>query len=91
MSLRTIDALASLSNTILIVHTLEFRFSSDVSGLICEFVEILLCGFGGKITPNVIGDKSVTLNNCSLLEIHLFLDWLTRRDLIDMWFRLVLV
>ena len=52
-------------------------------------MEFLLCGFGGKITPKVIGDKSVAWNNCSLFENNLFLDWLTRQDLIDTYFELV--
>ena len=43
----------------------------------------------GKITLKVIGDKSVALNNCSLFENNLLLGWLTRHDLIDMWFKLV--
>ena len=56
-----VDALAPLSNNILIVHTLEFLFSSKFTGLIWEFVEILPRSFGGKITPKVIGDKSIEL------------------------------
>ena len=47
--------------------------------------------FGGKVTPKVIGDKSVAFNHCSLFEINLLLGWLRRRDLIDMWFKLVLI
>ena len=43
-------------------------FSSEVPGLFGEFVKFLPLGFGGQITPKVIGDKSVALNNCSLFE-----------------------
>ena len=68
-----IYALAPLSNNILIVHSGEFRFSSKVPGLIWEFVEILPRGFGGRITPKVIGDKYVALMNCSPFEFNLFL------------------
>ena len=59
MSLRTIDILAPLSNHILIVRSLDFLFSSEVPGIIREFVEILPLSFGGKITPKGIGNKSV--------------------------------
>ena len=72
MFLRTIDALAPLSNNILIVHTLAFLFSFEVSGLIWKFVEILPRSFGGENIPKEIGDKSVTSNNFSLFEINLF-------------------
>ena len=82
-SLRTIDALAPLSNKILIVSTLEFRFSSEVPGLFWEFVEISPRSFGGKITPKVMGDKSVAFIDYLLFEFHKLLGWLTRRDLID--------
>ena len=61
-------------------------FSFKVPGLFWEFVEFLPCRFRGKITTKVIGDKSISLNNCSLFDINLFLGWLTSRDLIDMWF-----
>ena len=71
----------------MIVRTLEFLFLSEVPGLIWEIVDFLPRGFGDKIIPNVIGDKPVALNNCSLFEINLFLDWLTRQDLIDVWFK----
>ena len=91
MSLHMIDALAPLSNNILIVLTLVYFFLSGVVGLILEFVEILPCSFGDKITPKVIGDKSVALIDCSLFEINLLLGWLTRQYLIDMWFKLVLI
>ena len=33
----------------------------------------------------------MTLNNCSLFKIDLFLGWLRRDDLVDMWFNLVLI
>ena len=56
---------------ILIALTLELRYSSEVTGLIREFVGFLHRGFGGKITPNVIGDKSVALNSCKLFEIKI--------------------
>ena len=79
----------TLSNNMLIVSILECFFSPKVPGLIREFVEILPRGFRDKITPKVIGDKSVVLINCSLNEINLFLGRLTRQDLIDMWFKLV--
>ena len=52
---------------------------------------MLLCSFGGKITPNVKGDKSVEYNDYLLLNFNLFLGWLTRRDVIDMWFKLELI
>ena len=100
LSLRMIDALASLSNNILIVYTLEFSFSSEFTGLIWEFDEILPRSLGGKITPKVIGVKSVELIDCSLFNFYLLLGWLTkstfsscstRRDLVDMWFKLVLI
>ena len=91
MSLSKIDALAPLSNNILTVHSLEFQFSSEVPGLIWEFVEILRRGFRDKITPKLLGYKSVALNNCSIFEIDLFLGWLTGQNLIDMWFKLVLI
>ena len=42
-----------------------------VTKLIWEFDEFLPRGFGGKITPKVIGDKFVALKNCSLFEINL--------------------
>ena len=90
-SLRTIDALAPLSNKVLIACTLEFRFSSEAPGLFLEFVEILLRSLGGKIILKVIGDYSVALIDCSLFEINLLLSWLTRRDLIDMWYKLVFI
>ena len=64
----------------MIVCTLEFLLSSVVPGLIWKLVEFLLRGFGGRIIPKLMGDKFVGLNNCSLLEINLCLDWLTRRD-----------
>ena len=83
-SLRTIDTLAPLSDKILIVRTLEFL-------LIWEFVEFLPRSFGGKITPKVIGDKSVELIDCSFFEIYFLLGWLTRRDQIDIWFTLELI
>ena len=86
-----IDALALQSNNILIVSTLEFSFLSEVTGLIWEFVEILPRSFGGKITLKVICDKSVALIDCSLFEFNFLLGQLTRRDLIDMWFKLVLI
>ena len=89
-SLRTIDALALLSNNILKVCTLLFLLSSEVPGLIFEFVEFLQHGFGVKITLKVIGYKSVALNNCLVFKINLFLGWLTRWDLIDMWFKLAI-
>ena len=38
-----------------------------------------------------MGDKSVELNNCSLISFNFLLGWLTRRDLTDMWFKLVLI
>ena len=60
-SLRTIDSIVPLPYNILIVHTLEFQFSSEVPGLFWEFVKILPRRFGGKIIPKV-GDKSVALN-----------------------------
>ena len=69
-SFHTIDALAPLSNGILILHTLEFLFSYVVPGLIYEFVEFLPSGFSGKITPKVLGNKSVAVNNCSQFEIN---------------------
>ena len=68
-----IDALAPISNNILIVHSLEFLFSSEFTGLIREFVEILQRSFRGKITPKVKGDKSVKLNNCSLFIFNFLL------------------
>ena len=71
MSLRTINAPAPLSNNILIVCALEFRISSEVSRLFWVFINLLPRGFGGKITPKVIGDKFVALKNCSLFEINL--------------------
>ena len=40
-SLRTVDALAPLSNNILIVRALQFLFSSEVTGLFWELVEFL--------------------------------------------------
>ena len=68
-----VDALAPLSNHILIVDTFEFLFSSEVVGLIWEFVEILPHSFGGKITPKVIGDKAVAWKNSSLFEFNFWL------------------
>ena len=78
MSLRTIDALAPLSNKILMVYTLEFLFSSEFTGLIWEFVEILPRCFGGKITPKVIVGRSVEFNNCSLLSLNFY--WVGLQD-----------
>ena len=86
-----IDTLAPLSNNVLIVPTLDFLFSSKVVGLIQELVEILLHSFGGKITPKVIGDKSIELIDCSIFEFNFLLGWHMRQDLIDMWFKLVLI
>ena len=54
-------------------------------------MDFLQRGFGGKITLKVICDKSVALNDCSIFENNSFLDWLMRRDQIDMWFELVLI
>ena len=45
--------------------------------------------FGDKITPKVIGDKSVALNNCSLFETNLLSGWLTRENIIEIYFKLV--
>ena len=56
-SLRTIDALAPLSNDILIVHTLEFRFSSEAPELVCKFVEILPRSLGGKTVKTIKKNK----------------------------------
>ena len=55
------------------------------------YVQILPHNFGGKITPKVIGNKSVALIDCSLFEINSFLGWLTRQDLIDMWIKQVFI
>ena len=46
---------------------------------------------GGIIAPKVIGDKSIALIDCSLFEFNFLLGWLTRQDLIDIWFELVLI
>ena len=54
-------------------------------------MEIFPRGFGGKITPKVIGDKSVELNDYSFFNFNFLLGWLTRQDLIDMWFKLVFI
>ena len=57
---------------------LEFRFTSGVPGLIWEFVEFLLHSFKAYIIPDIIGNKSVEWNICSLLEFDLLMGWLTR-------------
>ena len=62
MLLCMIDALAPQSNNILIVYTSEFLFSSKVTWLIWEYVKFIPRGFGVKITPKVISDKSDTIN-----------------------------
>ena len=67
-----INALALLSNNILIVCTLEFRFSSKITGLFWELGDFLMHSFGGKIRPKAIDNNSVVWNNCSLFEINLF-------------------
>ena len=67
-----IDALISLFNNILIVCILEFLLSSAVPASIWEFIGFLPPGFGGKITPKVICNKSVALNSCLLFEINFF-------------------
>ena len=40
-----------------------------VVGFIRELIEILLRSFGGKITPKVIGDKSVALMDAHYLKL----------------------
>ena len=71
MCLRAIDALAPLSNNILIVCTLGFLFSSLVPGLIWEFVEFLPRRFEGKIISKVMDDKSVIAHYLNLFLIRL--------------------
>ena len=54
------------------VHILEFLFSSEFTGIIGEFVEILPHSFRGNITPKFLGDKSVALIECSRFEINFY-------------------
>ena len=71
--------------------SLKFLFFFKNLGLIQEFVEFLPREFGDKITAKVLGDESVALINCSIFEYKLFLDWLKRQDLIDVWLKPVLI
>ena len=70
----------------MIVHTLVF--SLGFLKLFLLFVGLLPCFFGDKIVLKVIMDKYVVLDFCSK-SIYFLLDWLVRRDLIDIWFKLV--
>ena len=47
--------------------------------------------FRDLIKPKVISDESMAFNNCSLFEINSCFGWQKGRDIIGMWFKLVLI